>query len=142
MTAVDVGVIQQFTAPPLGLLGPSLDTRGPFTGTQTFTDTSDLISLQGTFGVIAILNGAVLPNLGYNEGWTSGDTVFSGQQYEQMVFELVIQHQLFGGAWVTSQLEPSYYLANMVIWRVALPGRVGLYVLPGLAVDLYWLTVL
>jgi hypothetical protein len=142
MSGVAVGVIEQFLHPPLGALGPSLDTNGPYSGNVTITAFGGGIATSDTFGVAVIVNGSIPVNLGYNEGWTDPGTLFVGQQYEMMLFQIVVQHQLFGGAWVSDQMLNSYFTANFMLWDSALPGRLGIWTLPGIAVDLYPLRVL
>lgn len=141
MTSIDIGVVEQFLHPPIGLLTPHIDTNGPYAGNQTLSTWSGSNPVANTFGVIWRVNGAIPADLGYTLGWVDPLSINSGEEYELRLVQIVVQHQLFSGAWITTQLVDSHTISGTLMWEDATPGRLGLYVLPGLAMDLYYLQV-
>jgi len=135
-----VGVIEQFLHPPLQVLTPYVDTNAPYSGNVTLTNWSGG-AIANTFGVIANVPGPIPSELGYTIGWEPGGSPQGGSEYEERLFQLVVQHQLASSAWVTTQVIDSHHLGVTVLWDVALPGRLGIYTLPGLSVDLFFLQV-
>lgn len=141
MTSIDIGVVEQFLTPPLGVLTPHIDTSGPYSGNQTLSTWSSGVPVANTFGVIWRVNGAIPAELGYKLGWVDPLSINSGEEYEERLVQVVVQHQLLSGAWITTQIEDCYQTSGTIRWKDATPGRLGLYVLPGLAFDLYFLQV-
>lgn len=148
MPSVDVGVVQQFLHPPLGLLRPHLDYRGSYSGNQTLTIWSDVpgptfasLPVSNTFGALIQLDGAIPAGWGWTSGWTDPLGQYTEDAYEPRLAQVVVQHQLVGGIWVTTQVEEIVSFPRVVLWDVALPGRIGLLVAPGLAFDLFYLLV-
>jgi hypothetical protein len=148
MVDIQVPIGDQFLHPPLGLLRPHLDYHGPYSGNVTRTVWSDTpgpvfsdLPVSESFGVVIQLNGAIPAGYGLTLGWESPDTLYSADEYEIRLLQLVVQHQFISGAWTTSQLVSVNSFPTTVLWSVALPGRLGLYVAPGLAFDLFFLLV-
>jgi hypothetical protein len=129
-------------SPPLGVLNPHLDTNGPYgPGNHSLTQWNDsgvLKNVSDTFGVYANFNGAIPPKLGLTLGYTDGGLIVA-DEFELRLVQIVALHQFLGGAWTISQVESVHVLPITVRWSEALPGKVGLYVLPGIAVDLFYL---
>lgn len=139
---------QQFLHPPLGVLRPHLDYHGPYSGNVTldvwsatpgpvFTD----IAVADTFGTIVQVNGAIPSGLGRTLGWNDALGLYTGDIYEERLVQVVVQHQLLGGAWVNSQVFDIRSFPVPLLWAEALPGRLGLLVAPGLSFDLFYLQV-
>lgn len=140
MPSIDLGVVQQFLHPPLEFLHPVLDSGGPYSGNLTLYNWGGSISVTATFGVVLVP--ATIPTeLGYTEGWSTGGSVSSGDYYPLRLAQLVVQRQLAGGSWVSSEIHNVYHPGETVIWAEAAPGRLGLYVLPGVTMDLYYLVL-
>lgn len=146
--AVSSGIIETALHPPVGLLFNHLDGNGPYgPGDHLLTTWLDGVttrSVANTFGVLAIANGAIPSKFGVRLGCAMGGaTIFTGDEYEPRLLQVVAQHQLsFGlGGWITTQIEDINTLAAMVLWTEALPGRIGLYVAPGMHFDLQFLLV-
>jgi hypothetical protein len=145
---ISSGIIDFALHPPLGLLTNVLDANSPYSGDNTITtwlDGATIRPVGDTFGVIVIVTSLIPPNLGYVIGaGLGGGAIFEGTLYDLRLFQLVVQHQLaLGlGGWVTTQQVQSHSLAALITWEEAIPGRIGLAVLPGLAVDLQFLRAL
>lgn len=142
----DVGIIQLYLHPPIGLLQPHLDYYGPFTGNVTRTQWSRTagpiytpVDVSATYGVELQLNGGIPAGYGTTIGWVSPDGQYEESDYDQRLVQLVVQHQFPGGAWVTTQRVDIHVFPRVVLWDVSLPGRLGLLVAPGLAFDLFFL---
>lgn len=148
MPDVSSGVIDFFLHPPLGVLTQRLDYFGPYSGNVTRTQYSSTpgpiftpIGVNLTFGVIVQLNGAIPAGWGYTSGWEDPLGLLDENMYDERLCQLVVQHQLIGGAWITTQLLEVRSFPRLIMWEVAFPGRIGLLVAPGLAFDLFYLTV-
>jgi len=85
-------------------------------------------------------NGAIPPKLGLTIGYSDGALVVL-DEYQDRLVQLVVQHQLISGAWVPTQVADLNALPTFVRWAEALPGRVGLYISPGIHIDLFYLLV-
>jgi hypothetical protein len=144
MPSVTQGLIDFALAPPIGVMNDHLDGNGPYgSGNHTLTtwDNSGSASLvSDTFGVVVNFNGAIPPKLGLKIGYTDGGLIVA-DQFDMRLLQLVVQHQLLSGAWVITQIENIDILPITLRWAEALPGRIGLYVAPGIAVDLFYLLV-
>lgn len=142
---VTSGIIDTALHPPLGLLTNLLDGNGPYAGDNlltTWLDGATTRNVSDTFGVLAIVNGAIPPKLGFELGAAMGGaTPFTGDEYEERLVQVVVQHQLtLGlGGWVTTQVVDSHFLAILILWQEALPGRIGVRTLPGISMDLQFL---
>ena len=148
MPSVDVGVVSQFLHPPIGLLGVHLDYNGPYTGLQTLTQwgstpgpTIIQQSVSNTFGVQVNIDGAIPSGWGFTYGWVSSDGLYDESTYDQRICQLVVQHQFVSGSWISTQIAEIHSFPTVVMWQTAIPGRIGLLVAPGLAVDLSFLLV-
>lgn len=148
MPDVNVGVIEQFLHPPIGVLAGHLDYRGPYSGLVTNTIWSSTAgpvftdhSVTDTFGVMVNIDGAIPAGWGFTYGWVSPDALYDESWYDQRICQLVVQHQFLSGAWISTQVVNVHSFPTVVLWEVALPGRIGLLVAPGLAVDLSYLLV-
>ncbi len=143
---VPSSVIDFFVHPTIGQLTNHLDGNGPYgPGDHLLTTWSDggvSTPVANSFGVLVIVNGAIPPKLGYAFGASMGGaTPFDGTEYQDRMLQVVVQHQLLLGlgGWITSQLVDIYSAAQLVMWEQLLPGRLGLYVAPGLHFDLQFL---
>jgi len=141
--------------PPVGTLLPVLDTGGPYSfGSWTF-DTfttggagflpSGTYQVHGTYGVIAVVNGAIPAAWGYDLGLDSGGALgFEGYRYHNRFCQLIPMHQLYSGAlWPMDRVDV-HYAADMLLWPFRFIGgdRLGLHVSPGIQIDLHYLCVL
>lgn len=143
------GVIDQFLHPPVGVLTNYLDGYGPYSGNQTLTQWSSTAGpvftpqdVRITFGCFVQLNGTIPAGYGTVLGWNDSSGLYSEDVYENRLLQFVVQHQLLTtGAWVTTQIEDIHSFPHAILWNVALPGRIGLLVAPGLAFDLHYLVV-
>jgi len=136
----DVSVIQQFITPPWGALNIHLDTSGPYSGNNTLTHFSGVVPTNQTAGLVVVVTPTI--QLGYEIGWESDDAIYDQWEYDARLVQVVVQHQFTGGSWVTTQVENLHTLRSGLKWKEALPGRIGIWVLPGLEADLYYLDVL
>ncbi len=141
---VSVGIIDTLTHLPLGVLKPHLDTAGPYGAGNHILDTwmlgAVVTQVSAAFGVIVQISGAIAPKLGRVIGFSDGVDV-SLELYDMRICQLGVLHQLLGGQWIASQVESVRYAPQLFRWVEAAPGRVGLYVEPTWAVDLYYLMV-
>lgn len=121
-----------------------LDGNGPYGPgnhvLSTWLNGASLSNVSDTFGVVVQFNGAIPPKLGLVIGFDDGGTV-NLDEFQLRLVQLVALHQLLSGTWVPSQVVDLHALPFMIRWAEALPGRVGLYVSPGISVDLYYLLV-
>lgn len=145
---VQVPIGDQFLHPPIGILAPHLDYRGPYSGNETLTVWSSTagpiytdIAVSNSFGVVVQLNGSIPAGYGLTLGWNDPSGLYTADEYEVRLVQLVVQHQFLSGAWTTTQVENIRSFPFTVLWAVALPGRVGLLVAPGLSFDLFYLQV-
>lgn len=141
----DVSIIQTISQLPLGVLSPFLDADGPFTaGNHALTTWHDGVTLRNvsdTFGVIVQINGAIAAQLGRVTGFDDGGIVVL-DEYEDRIVQVAVLHQLFGGAWIASQISDIFVAPFMIRWAEALPGKLGLYIGPTWSLDLYFLRAL
>jgi hypothetical protein len=144
MGTVTQTLIDFALSPPIGVLNAHLDGAGPYgPGNHILTtwDNSGTTSdVNDTFGVVVQFNGAIPPELGLRIGFDDGGLVVLDEFADRLV-QLVVLHQLLSGAWVATQVEDLHSLPFMVRWSEALPGKLGLYVLPHVSVDLFYLLV-
>jgi hypothetical protein len=142
---VAVGIIDVISHLPIGTLTPLLDADGPFTaGNHALTTWHDGITIRNvsdSFGVIAQVNGAIAPKLGRAIGFDDGGTV-NLDLFEERIVQIAALHQLLGGAWIGTSVDEVFYLPYLIRWAEALPGKLGLYVAPTWAIDLYFLRAL
>jgi hypothetical protein len=143
------GIIDFALHPPLGLLTNKRDVTGPYSGDNlltTWNDSGTIRNVSDTFGVLVIVDGAIPPKLGLTLGCSmGGSSIFEGDEYQQRLAQVVVQHQLFPvvfGGWVTTQIVDTHSLATLILWQEALPGRIGLRTLPGISMDLQYLRAL
>lgn len=138
-----VSVIDQVLSPPIGSLNPVRDTNGPFTsGVHTFTSfTTDgafllpagTYDIHGTYGLIATPTNVPTP-WGVEQGFDSaGFWSQEGWRMDLRWAQLVIEHQLFSGAFAPVEFRECHYLAEMMLWPFRLIGgdQLGLWVPPG-----------
>jgi hypothetical protein len=148
MVGVPTGVIDQFLHPPVGALTNKLDTNGPYTaGSHTLTtwnDSGTTRQVSDTFGVLAIVNGAIPAYWGREIGWDDPITAAGGTYYEGRVLQVVVQHQLLLGlgGWIDTDTYDLNRAFNLCLWHEAFPGRIGLLVAPGWSFDLQYLMAL
>lgn len=147
------GVIDQFLHPPLGLLNPVLDTAGPYgpgsSTRNTFVTTGAFLlpagtyAVSGTYGVIAVPNGAISTHEGVQFGWNDGSRpLVSGDRYYDRFGQINVIHTLLSGVEVITQQFDLTSIENFMLWDVALPSAIGIWVNPFSAIDLYYLCVL
>lgn len=142
------GLVDLLFHPPLGLVRTALDNFGPYTAgsheLRNFGWDNGVITprpVSQTVGVIAQLNGAIPSGWGFTTGWVSNDGQSDEASYEPPLAQLVTQHQLLSGLWVTTQRVVIDRFPALLLWEVAAPGRVGLMVAPRLAFDLLYCIV-
>lgn len=139
---VTQSVIDLLLTPQVGELIPVLDTDGPFTGGNhaltTFHDGVVLWSVGQSAGCMLQFNGSIPPYLGLTPGFDDGGIV-QCDVFEKRLVQLVVLHQFPSGGWVVTQLEEVHYLPFFTRWDEAIPGKIGLYVLPNISVDIYFL---
>ena len=142
---VSIGIIDTITHLPLGALQPRLDGNGPYGAGNhaltTWDDSGTTRNVSDTFGVVVQISGSIAPELGRFLGFDDGGIVVL-DVYRQPITQLAALHQLFGGAWVASQVEYVLYAPQLFRWVESLPGKIGLYVGPTWSVDLYYLRAL
>jgi hypothetical protein len=135
---VDVSIIDYALYPPIGLQNSFFVTASPFTyGSHTFTVFNGVTPVATTHGLYVTIDSVPLP-WGMDDGW-QGPVSENGDRYVPRVGQVVVQHQLGSGLWVTTQYEDIAYNGQMLQWDVALPGRIGLFVEPGCQLQLYYL---
>lgn len=152
---VVTGVIDSIAFPPLGLLNPVLDTGGPYSfgdhSLSTFTTGGAFLlpagtyQVHGTYGVIAVVSGAVPLAWGYDIGYDSGTTIGAeGIRYENRFCQLVPLHQVLSGFYLPVDRLDMHYILDSLLWPFRLVGGdlLGLHVEPGIQIDLYYLCVL
>jgi len=144
MASVTQGIIDFALAPPIGVMNTHLDGNGPYASgnhtNTTWLNSGVLSTVANTFGMLVNFNGSIPPKLGLTVGYSDGGLVVE-DVYESRLLQVVIQHQLLSGVWVPTQVEEIFSLPFVMRWVEALPGRVGLYIAPGIAVDLFYLLV-
>lgn len=153
--SVGTGIIDSLGTPPLGSLNAVLDDTGPFTaGSWSFNTfhTSGAFLLpagtyqvHGTYGVIVVPNGAIPITWGYTIGFDSGGALGpEGTRYENRLCQVVPMHQILSGALVPIDIVDVFTVPQIITWPFRLIGgdQLGLFVAPGIAVDLYYLCVL
>lgn len=145
--SVATGTLVDFVLhPPIGLLTPTLDGRGPYMGNVTRATWSTTLGpvftdrpVSSSFGVQLLPHGAIPPRWGSRSGWVSDDGQYDQTVYVPAVAQLVVQHQFPNGAWASTQVVTIDSFPLVVLWEIALPGRIGLLVAPGWALDLFYL---
>ena len=140
------GIIDAFIRPPIGLLTPSLDENGPYSGNRTLTTWSQgpgpvftSRPVSQSYGVILQLSGAIPIGWGFVDGWRSDDGQYDESRYDPPLAQLVAQHRFTNGVYITTNNEVVAGFPFQVLWNVAFPGRIGLRVAPHLAFDLFYL---
>lgn len=144
------GIVDIVTTPPLAALQQVRDTNGPYgagvhTLTNFHTDGAFLLpagtyDIGGTYGLLSRISGAIPIEWGTADGWTD----FASQDeayFFNRIAQVVVQRQLpITGAWVTTEKFDMHYLQQMVLWPLFVGGgtRVGLYVAPDIAVDVFY----
>lgn len=138
----DVGIIQAFTQLPIGLLDIAVDTAGPYGAGNhdltTWTQGATVRSVSDTFGVVVQASGAIAPRLGRTPGYTDGVAI-DCEIFSSRIVQVVQLFQLRSGAWVPVAVTNLYTVPTLIRWVEDLPGKIGLYVHPLWAVDLYYL---
>lgn len=153
---VPTGVANVLVTPPISLLTPVLDENGPYTfGSHTITDFLTTTAhgllpagtwpIGGTYGVVVQVNGAIPVTLGYSLGYDSGGAVgFEGYRYFERFAQVVVMHQSLSGAFITIQDQDVTHVQEWIP-TVFIPlggDRIGLFVEPAVAVDLYFMCLL
>lgn len=140
------GIIDHFLHPPIGLLNPWLDGYGPYSDIVTIVNFSTTVGpiytphpVKDAFGVIVQGHGSFPSHIGQNQGWVSDDGQYDSTTYVPPLGEVIVQHQFLSGSWCTTQTVIVSSLPQMIMWDVALPGRIGLAIIPGVSFDLFFL---
>jgi len=152
---VPSGVVDFLAFPPVGTLNPVLDTNGPFGfGSHTFTTfhttgafglPAGTYQVHGTYGCIIRVNGTIPATWGRTVGYDSGGAVgFEGIVFENRFAQVVLMHQLLSGFFATVLEEDAVHTAETFFWPFRLIGgdQLGLWVSPGITVDVYYLCIL
>lgn len=142
------GIAELLFHPPISALATARDQFGPYQagshelvnwGWDNGVITPRLVSQ--TVGVIVQLSGSIPIGWGFRQGWVSNDGQSDESSYEPPLAQLVTQHQLRDGSWITTQRAIVDGFPRQLLWEVAAPGRVGLFVAPRLAFDLFYYIV-
>ncbi len=140
-----VGIIDQISSLPIGVLQPVLNADGPFAAgnhiISTWHDGATLRNVSDSFGVILQVNGAIAPQLGRTIGFDDGGVV-NLDEFELRIVQAAAVHQMFGGSWVATQVADVSYLPYLMRWAEAVPGKLGLYIAPTWHIDTYFLRAL
>jgi hypothetical protein len=129
----DVGVIQQFLHPPIGVLAREVIAGGPFSGYHSFQ------RVRGPVGVDAFGIGWSL------ETWPAGYGTFGdpvGVFFDRNVLELRVLHRFFDGSDAWTQRVESDSQVGFVLFNEALPWLVRTQLAPGVTGSYFWLVAL
>jgi len=150
------GVANILVSPPIALLRPVLDENGPYSfGSHTITDFLTTTShgllpagtwpIGGTYGVVVQPNGSIPATWGFDIGYDSGGAIGNeGDIYENRFAQVVIMHQAIGGGFITIEQVDIHQVQQFVPTPFVPVGgdRLGLFVSPGVAVDLFFMCLL
>ncbi len=153
---VPTGVADVLIRPPLALQTPIRDEHGPYSaGNHTITNfltttTHGLLPagtwpIGGTYGVIAAVSGSIPVTWGYDLGWDNGGSFpWDGLEFENRFCQLVIMHQVLGGAFVVIQRENCHFIQTYIpmIWIPLGGDQIGLNVSPAISIDLFFMCLL
>jgi len=157
MPDVTAGIIDTILHPPVGSLTPHLDGAGPHTGNVTLTTFSSTLGpiytpspIRDTNGVIVTVASSIPEPWGRDIGYSDPLGDARGDYYHNRIAQLVVQHQLrmstdvltATGPWMTTQQIEMHSWPILILWEVALPGRLGIHTSPGIELDLYFLLIL
>lgn len=144
MASVTQTLIDFALSPPLGVLNAHLDANGPYGPgnhvLSTWSNAGVTSAVADTFGVYVQFNGPIPPGLGRVIGFDDGGIVVLDEFHDRML-QLVTLHQFLAGGWVATMVEDVHTMPAVVRWSESLPGKIGLYVAPDIAVDLFFLLV-
>lgn len=129
MPAVDVGVIEQFLHPPIGVC--TLLFEGSHTGSVAISRPAGPVGVDA-FG---ILYSVTLEPPG------AGQLIGQSVIYEQRVVQVVVDHTMIGGINVISQRYEGYEDSALIMFTQALPTDVRLWITPGFEIDVYWVVI-
>lgn len=140
------GLIDFFVHPPIGALSMALDENGPYTGLHTLTQWAQgpgpvftMRPVSQSFGVMVQLSGTIPVTWGFTNGWVSDDGQYDESEYMPPLGQLVAQHRLLSGQWVTTNKLTISSFPVTTLWNEAFPGRVGLLTAPRIALELFYL---
>lgn len=131
MPSIDVGVIQQFFHPPVGLCGLSLVSGGPYSGSITLTRPAGPVGVDA-FGLVYSV---VLEPLGV--GLTYGAVVL----YEVRVAQIVVRHTFLTGEITVTQRLEAFADSDLYMFTEAAPHDVLVTITPGFQLDFYWVVI-
>lgn len=134
------GIIDLYFHPALGVLNAQLSPLAPFEGDETLTQ-PDLTPGRVCYGVVVEVTDIPI-ELGRVIGWTSSDGVPYGYEWPEGLVQVVVQHQLLSGDYVTTQQEWVNGEVGLVLFDVSLPARVGFHGTPGVVFNVYGLQAL
>jgi hypothetical protein len=144
MPSVVQTLIDFLAAPPLEVLTLALDANGPYgPGNHSFTtwlQGATTRALVDTYGVYVQWNGAIPPELGRELGYDDGVNV-SGDRFSLRVAQLVTMQNVASGGHVPSHYYDVRFLPSLFRWEDGVPAQLGLYVLPGASIDLFYLVI-
>lgn len=129
MPDVNVGVIQQFLHPPIGLCQLSLLAGGPYgAGDYTLTRPSGPLQVDA-FGLLysVVLEDA---HVGIRYGILD--------YFDERVVQLIVHHRMLSGETVITQSLEGYADSGLMMFIEALPFEVLARVGIGFSVDFYW----
>lgn len=132
MPSIDIGVIQQFLHPPIGVCSLSLIAGGPYSGQGTLTRPSGPVGVDA-FGIVYSV---VTEPLGVGSV-VGGQTIF-----EVRVCQLVVRHQMLSSEIVVTQLVNGSADSDLTMFTEALPHDVLFTVTTGFTVDFFWVLLL
>lgn len=141
--SADISLIDFALHPPIGVLGPVLDVRGPYYEGSTKITTADGITpVSDTFGAW-VWAYTIPPEWGHYVGYN--DPLGLGvdmDEYTASWGQLVVLHQFSTGDLVATQTQRFTFIKELLLWDVSLPHEIGLWLAPGWQADIYWLRVL
>jgi len=132
MPSIDVGVIQQFFHPPVGLCSLSLIAGGPYAGQGTLTRPAGPVGVDA-FGIVYSV---VLEPSGVGSV-VGGLTIF-----ETRVCQLVVRHTMLSGEVVVTQLVNGSADSDLTMFTEAAPKDVLFTVTAGFSCDFFWVLLL
>jgi hypothetical protein len=154
---VTTTVIDNVTAPPFATLQQVLDTHGPygagshnlltFTTNGAFLLPAGTYQVNGTYGVIVAVHGAIPHQAGFSIGYNDpgGIILYSGDVYEQRIAQVnVLRNSALAPAWVATEVEDISQILQLVQYAPYLGAgmQIALHVEPNWSVDLFYQCVL
>jgi hypothetical protein len=140
-------IIDSFVRPGFDKLGTYHDYLGPYSGNNTITQWSETPgpvftnwNVASSFGVVVNPVGAIPEGWGYRNGWVDEPTAHNCVQWEPPFGKLYVQTRLANGFYLTTSIVTLDVFPHMEVWIDAPAARLGLYVAPNIALDLFFLS--